>query len=93
MNCWACLVWADWFGLVGLGLIGLGLIPTELYECRIQQAWKVKDACLIPTELFGCGITVENNNISCTSDQAIRYYGNDHVIQYNEIHVVQGEFC
>lgn len=39
-------------------------------------------------EIWGCGISVIHNNISCIPDQAIRHYGNDHIIQYNEIHDV-----
>lgn len=38
--------------------------------------------------LKGCGTTVINNNISKCPFQAIRFYGNDHVIKYNEIYDV-----
>lgn len=39
----------------------------------------------------GCGNSVINNNISRTPFQAIRYYGNDHIISYNEIYGVRQE--
>ncbi len=39
-------------------------------------------------KLLGCGNSILNNNISCASFSAIRHYGNDHVISYNEIYNV-----
>lgn len=36
----------------------------------------------------GCGNSVVNNNISAANDQAIYYFGNDHVIKNNEIYDV-----
>ena len=38
--------------------------------------------------VYGCGNTVSNNNISSSSFQAIRYYGNNHNISNNEIYNV-----
>lgn len=51
-----------------------------------KAAQKIKDYNSV--ELRGCGNKMIYNNISCTNDQAIRFYGNDHVISYNEIHDV-----
>ena len=39
----------------------------------------------------GCGNSVINNNISRTAFQAIRFYGNNHKISYNEIYNVRQE--
>ncbi len=41
--------------------------------------------------LKGCGNIIEHNNIGCCPFQAIRFYGNDHQIRYNEIHDVLQE--
>ena len=48
-----------------------------------------KNQCAIL--LKGCGTTVRNNNISKCPFQAIRFYGNDHTIEYNEIYNVDQE--
>lgn len=54
---------------------------------RASQLSKNQNAIL----LYGCGHTVVNNNISKCPFQAIRFYGNDNIIQYNEIYNVNQE--
>lgn len=54
---------------------------------RVNQNCKNNNAIL----LWGVGHTVINNNISRCPFQAIRFYGNDMVIQYNEIYNVNQE--
>jgi len=39
-------------------------------------------------KIYGCGITVENNNISSAPCSAIATMGNNHIIRYNEIYDV-----
>ena len=41
--------------------------------------------------LGGCGVTVRNNNISSVPMQAIRAWGSNHLIEYNEIYDVVTE--
>lgn len=53
-----------------------------LYKC--SQKIRGYEAILVK----GCGNTIENNNISRCPFQAIRSYGNDHIIRYNEIYDV-----
>lgn len=54
---------------------------------RISQKIKNYDAILVK----GCGNIITNNNISRTPFQAIRHYGNNHTISYNEIYNVRQE--
>lgn len=39
-------------------------------------------------DINGCGITIRNNEIAYSNHVAIRYAGNNHMIEYNDIHDV-----
>ncbi len=54
---------------------------------RCSEKIRNYDAILVK----GCGNSVINNSISRTPFQAIRHYGNDHLISYNEIYNVRQE--
>lgn len=62
---------------------GNNIIENNLFF-KCSQKIKAREAILVK----GCGNSVLHNNISRTDFQAIRYYGNDHLIKYNEIHDV-----
>lgn len=62
---------------------GNNVIKNNIFN-RCAQTIKNYEAI----QLLGCGNSLLNNNISCASFQAIRHYGNDHVISYNEIYNV-----
>ena len=62
---------------------GNNIIENNLFF-KCSQKIKAREAILVK----GCGNSVLHNNISRTDFQAIRYYGNDHLIKYNEVHDV-----
>ncbi len=62
---------------------GNNVIENNLFF-KCSQKIKAREAILVK----GCGNSVLHNNISRADFQAIRHYGNDHLIKYNEIHDV-----
>ena len=65
---------------------GRNVIKNSFFS-RCAQKIRNYDTILI----HGCGNEVTHNSISRTPFQAIRFYGNDHKISYNEIYHVRQE--
>ena len=62
------------------------VIKNNIFN-RCSQTVKNYESILIK----GCGTSFIHNNVSCSSFQAIRHYGNNHTISYNEIYNVNQE--
>ena len=62
------------------------VIKNNIFN-RCSQTIKNYESILIK----GCGTSFIHNNVSCAAFQAIRHYGNNHTISYNEIYNVNQE--